>query len=101
MSTKKRYTSEDLFKEYGDLTFGKILQSFRLSDGLSQVEFAKKLNISPANLCDLEKGRKLPAPMRAIRIAKKLGLSEAFLVQVALQDMLKRDNIKFKISLAA
>lgn len=101
MTTKSRFSSKDLFNDYGHLSFGEILKSFRQSEELSQVEFAKKLKISPANLCDLEKGRKLPTPLRAIRIAKKLGLSEIFLVQVALQDVLRRDKIKFKIAVAA
>jgi transcriptional regulator with XRE-family HTH domain len=101
MTTKHKYNSHDLFRDHGDLSFGEILRGFRLSDELSQIEFAKKLDISPANLCDLEKGRKIPGPLRAIRIARKLGLSETFLLQVALQDILRREKIKYRVTIEA
>jgi transcriptional regulator with XRE-family HTH domain len=101
MSTKKKYTSEDLHREFGDLTFAKVLSSFRLSEGASQKDFAKKLALSPANLCDLEKARKLPSPLRAAKIAKQLGLPEAFLIQVALQDVLRASKLHYTVRLAA
>ena len=65
-----------------------------MCDELSQAEFAKRLGISAANLCDLEKGRKVPSLNRVVKIARKLGISDALLVQVALQDMLKRGEAK-------
>ncbi len=101
MNTKKTYRSEELFKTYGNLTFAEVLQSFRLSEEVSQKDFAKKLHLSPANLCDLEKGRKLPSPSRAAQIAKKLGIPEALLIQVALQDELRAARLDYKVSLAA
>ena len=101
MSTKKSYTTKDLFKDYGALTLGEVLRSYRLCDELTQAAFAKRLGISAANLCDLEKGRKVPSLNRVVRIARKLGISDTLLVQVALQDMLKRENLKFTISVAA
>lgn len=101
MNTKQKYISKDLYADYGNLSFGEILRGFRLSDELSQLEFAKKLGLSPANLCDLEKGRKIPGPLRAIRIARKLGLSETFLLQVALQDILRREKIKYHVTVEA
>ena len=101
MNTKKEYTSHDFFEDFGELTFAEFLISFRKCEGFNQVEFAKVLGISPANLCDLEKGRKIPSPLRAVNIAKKLELPEALLVQIALQDTLKKDNLDFKIKIAA
>lgn len=101
MSIKTKYTSKDLAKDYGALSFGEILRSHRLSEELSQIEFAKKLHLSPANLCDLEKGRKIPSPLRATKIAKNLGLAAAFLIQVALQDALRLEKLDFKVSVAA
>ncbi len=101
MTIRKKYTSKDLFEEYGDLTFGEVLLSFRESDEKSQAAFAKELGLSASNLCDLEKGRKLPSPSRAVKIAKKLGVSETLLVQLALQDLLRREKLKFKVSVAA
>ena len=101
MSTKKSYTTKDLVKDYGALTLGEVLRSYRLCDELTQAEFAKRLGISAANLCDLEKGRKVPSLNRVVKIARKLGISDTLLVQVALQDMLKREKLKFTISVAA
>ena len=68
---------------------------------MTQFSFAKKLALTAANLCDLEKGRKIPSPVRAAKIAKKLGLAPAFLIQVALQDGLRKEKLDFKISVAA
>ena len=102
MSTKKnRYTSIELFAEYGELSLGGLLRSFRLSEEMTQVKFAKKLGISAANLCDLEKGRKVSSASRAEKIAKKLGLPPAYLIQLALQDQLKTEKLNYKISVAA
>ena len=101
MATKRIYTSAEVFRKYGPLTFAKTIWSWRLCEEMSQKTFAKKLGISPANLCDLEKGRKIPSPKRAATIARKLGLSEALLVQLALQDQLRACKLSYKVSLAA
>jgi transcriptional regulator with XRE-family HTH domain len=101
MTTKRVYTSEDFFRKYGPLTFAEILSGDRLCNEISQKDFAKKLRISPANLCDLEKGRKIPSPRRAADIAKRLGMSEALFVQVALQDALRAAKLPYTVSLAA
>jgi transcriptional regulator with XRE-family HTH domain len=100
MSTKK-YTSKIFYKEYGQLTFGELLKSFRVCDEISQMDFAKRLGVSPANLCDLEKGRKIPSAKRAAFVAKQLGLPEALLIQVALQDELRKSKLKYKVTVAA
>src|SRR3954468_5498341 len=73
MSTRKHYTVTDLEKEFGPLTFGNTLESYRLAEEKSQKDFAKKLGITPQSLCDLEKGRRVPSIERAAKIAKKLG----------------------------
>ncbi len=72
-----------------------------MCDEFIQAVFAKRLGISAANLCDLEKGRKVPSLNRVVKIARKLGISEMLLVQVALQDLLKREKLKLTISVAA
>ena len=43
MSTKKKYGLKDLEKKYGPLSVGKLLRAWRLSEGYSQKEFAKKM----------------------------------------------------------
>ncbi len=101
MGTKKPYTSEDFFKEFGPLTIADMLRSFRECEEMTQKAFAKKLGISPANLCDLEKGRKLPSPRRAVQIARKLGLPDLLVVAIALEDQLRSYHLPFKVTLAA
>ena len=82
MNIKQWYGESDLVKRFGNMTLGLFLIAFREAEDLSQVEFAKKLGISRANLCDIEKGRKIPSPARSARIAKKLKVPEKVLVQL-------------------
>lgn len=90
-----------LEKQYGTLTFGKMLNAWRLSMDLSQTAFAKKLNLSVQNLNDLEKGRRIPSPRRAAKIAKKLGLPEIGLIQLALRDSLIKEGFHYEVKLRA
>ncbi|MBA2404918.1 MAG: helix-turn-helix transcriptional regulator [Bdellovibrionales bacterium] len=101
MSTKKmKYGLRELGKEFGHLTFGKLIEAYRLAEDLSQKDFAVFLGISQASLCDLEKGRRIPSPERASSIAKKLKEPESYWVQLAIQDHLDNAGIKLKVSVA-
>src|SRR3989338_11176106 len=101
MNTKNKYDICSLERKYGRLTFSKFLISWRKSEDLSQVEFAKRLEISKANLCDLEKGRKKVSPERAAKIARKLGLPPAGLIQLALQDILDAQRLAYQVEVEA
>ena len=85
----------------GDLTFGRMLESFRLCEEMSQTAFAKKLRISRSHLCDIEKGRKMVSPARAAKFAKALGHAEKMFVAIALQDIVRQDGLKFKVYVEA
>jgi len=98
MNTKSSYL-EKLERQYGPLTFGTMLKSWRESEELTQTAFAKKLGLSVQNLNDLERGRRIPTPSRAARIAKKLGLPEIGLIQLALRDALAREGFKYDVKL--
>lgn len=100
MSTKKIYGVKELDRDYGPFSFARMLEAYRLSSEASQKDFAKLLGISPASLCDLEKGRRVPTPDRAVKIAKKLKEPPAFWVRLALQDQLDLAGIKLKVSVA-
>ncbi|MXW79281.1 MAG: XRE family transcriptional regulator, partial [Gemmatimonadetes bacterium] len=50
-------------------------------------------------LCDIEKERRIPSPSRAAKIAGKLGEPESFWVQLALQDMLRKENLNLVVSI--
>lgn len=101
MNAKNQSYYKILEKKYGKLTFGSMLKSWRESSDLSQAEFAKKLGISPQNLNDIEKGRRIPSPTRAANIAKKLELPAIGLIQLALRDSLHKDGFKYEVSLKA
>lgn len=53
---------------------GVLLKGLRYREGLSQVEFAKKLNISQTNLSAMENGKRTIGKELAKRIAKLFGL---------------------------
>lgn len=99
MSTKKFFDVKSLEQKFGPMTIGLFLHAFREADGISQVEFAKKLKLSRANLCDLEKGRKNISPERATQIAKVLGVPETVLIQLALQDSLRSAKLNYVVEL--
>ena len=76
-SNNEDYTSiDDLF---GNLTKksgepGVLLKGLRYREGLSQIEFAKLLNISQTNLSAMENGRRAIGKVLAKRIAELFGL---------------------------
>ncbi len=101
MRTEKRISnySAELRKKYGRVTFGRFLMAWRESEQMTQAEFARKLKLSSANLCDLEQGRRVPSPSRARAIARKLGLAEKGIVAMALEDGLHRDGLNYTVEL--
>jgi transcriptional regulator with XRE-family HTH domain len=99
MSTKSKSYFDKLERLYGPLTFGSLLKAFREAEGLTQVEFSKRLDLSKQNVSDLENGRKIPSPTRASNIAKKLKLPEAPLIQIAIKDSLQKDGFNYDVHL--
>lgn len=97
MTTKAYF--EKLEKLYGPMTFGLLLKAWRDGEELSQTAFAKKIGLSVQNLNDLEKGRRIPTPTRAARIAKKLGLPEMGLIQLCLRDSLAKEGFYYEVKL--
>ncbi|NOT77588.1 MAG: helix-turn-helix transcriptional regulator [Bacteriovoracaceae bacterium] len=101
MSIKKIRAIEYLEKKYGPLSLGDFIKSLRESDGITQTEFAEKLKISRANLCDIEKNRKLISPERSAKFAKILNYPENFFVKLALEDVLRKSKLKYHVELKA
>jgi transcriptional regulator with XRE-family HTH domain len=99
MNTKKWFGITDLENKYGPMTLGLFIRSFREADHLSQAVYAKKLKISRANLCDIEKGRKMVSPDRAAKLARQLKLPEAVLIQLSMQDQLRKYKLDYKVEL--
>jgi len=103
MSTKKKSPALCYLEKLtgGPVTFGKLLESIRLGDELSQPESAKQLGISKSHLNDIEKGRKAVSPERAARFAEELGYSTERFVSLALQDLIDQAGLKLKVHVRA
>jgi DNA-binding XRE family transcriptional regulator len=89
--TKK--TLKTMEKIVGPLTLAKLLWSIRMSEEMSQAEFAKKLGLSKQHLCDIEHGRKNVSPKLAVEYAKKLGYAPEQFIRLALQDLVDRAKL--------
>lgn len=97
MTTKSYF--EKLEKKYGTLTFASMLRSWREAEDMSQTAFAKKIGLSVQNLNDLEKGRRIPSPSRAVKIAKKLGIAEIGVIQLVLRDSLRQEGFDYDVQI--
>jgi len=102
MNTKKR-SAQEILEEItgGPLTLHGLIEALRLCEEMSQTAFAKQLKISPSHLCDIEKGRKIVSPERAVRFAKILGHSPEQFLQLALQSQVDQAKLKYKVKLEA
>lgn len=99
MSTRK-YSTKDLEKDFGKLTFAGLLLAHREGEELTQKEMAELLGISKQSLCDLEKGRRIPSPARAASIAEKLGMIPESFIELAIQDNLREESLHYSVSLS-
>lgn len=88
-----------LKKTFGAFSFATFMLGVRTTLGLSQVEMAKKLKISKAALCEIEKGRSKVSLQSAVRYAKRAGFSKTVAVEACLQDQLRKANIKKRVKL--
>lgn len=89
---------EYMEKKFGPLTFSMLINSNRLSEGVSQTEFAKKLGISRQQLNDIESGRKHVSPERAAKFAKILERSISLFIKICLEDQLRSAKLKYKVT---
>lgn len=96
---KKKYGLKELESEYGKLTVSEFLRSWRLSEELSQREFAHTINMSPANLSDIECGRKGISLEKALEISKKIGYPPQALIKIVLQEQLDAVGVDLEIKL--
>lgn len=97
----KKYGTKEMEKEFGPITFAKLLLSYRLGAELTQDELGEKLGgLSRGIICDYEKGRRIPSPEKAAEIARCLKQLESYWVQVALQDYFREHELNFKVKLA-
>ncbi len=96
MSIKAKYFFKD-----SSLSFGSLLYSLRVADEVSQIELAKKLDVSRGYICDIEKGRKPASVKLAAKIATVMGYSKEALIQQVFNDQLKAAKLKLKVTVNA
>lgn len=102
MTIKNKMTAMEFMEKHnGPFTFAKYMRVTRDDVGLTQVQMAKKLKISPGTLCDLEKGRQLVSVALAAKIAKLVGETPHVAVSAAIQDQLRKAKINLKIEIVA
>ncbi len=89
-----------LEKELGPITFAMFMRVTRNSLGLTQEAYGRKVGMSRANVCDIEKGRQLVSAELALKVARKAGFPEKFALQVCLQDQVRRAGIDAKIAIS-
>ena len=101
MSTSKRQTfgSMDLEKRFGKLTVGELLHTWRVSEELSLKDFGKRIGMSVANLCDIEKGRKGVSPEKAEQIARAIGVPSALLVRLSIEQSLQAAGLRYRVEI--
>ena len=103
MTTRPKTTEAGAFLQRlaGPLTLGSLLEAIRLGEGWSQQEMGRRLRLSRAHLCDIEKGRRSVSPERAARFARVLGYSEPQFVQLALQGMVDHAGLRLRVAVKA
>lgn len=97
---KIKYGLKELEKKFGPLAFGRLLESYRLAEEISQSEMAKKFKISRQKLNDFEHGRRFPSLRMAADMAEALGEHAPTWVSVVIEEMLREDDLDFKVTLA-
>jgi DNA-binding XRE family transcriptional regulator len=60
---------------------GALLKGLRLREGLSQIEFAKKIDVTQANLSNMENGRRPIGKIIAKRIEKIFGTNYRYFLE--------------------
>lgn len=85
-------------KDMEPLSFALFMRVSRISLGLTQEEFGKKVGISRANVCDIEKGRQLVSTELAVKVAHKAGLPEKLALQACLQDQVLKAGSEAKVA---
>src|SRR3954454_22836446 len=99
MTTKKGkiFGSKDLEKRLGTLCIGEFIHTWRVSEEMSLKDFGKRVGMSVANLCDIEKGRKGVSPEKAEQIAKAIGVPPALLIRLAIEESLRAAGLKYSV----
>ncbi len=98
MNTKNKTKAKNAIRKItGHISFGEMIQSYRMAQELSQVDMAETLKISKQDLCNIEKGRKLVSVERAMAFAKILKMPAKTFAKYALQDQLHKAGLEGEV----
>lgn len=98
MSTSSKvHGRKDLDTRLGKLTVGEFLHTWRVTEELSLKDFGRLIGLSPANLCDIEKGRKGVSPEKAAAVAKALGVPAALLIRLSIEESLRAAGLDYHV----
>ena len=102
-STEKKSEAMKLLEELsgGLPTFGEMIRTVRECEEWTLDRCARKLGVTRAYLCDIEKGRRGVSVARAARWARVLGYSEGQFVELALQEQIDSAGLKYRIGVEA
>ncbi len=100
MSTKKKSKARKFLEELRGhpLTFGKMIESLRLSDGLTQQELGKRMGVSRQFVNNVEKGKPI-RPALAAKFAVVMGYSIPMFITKAIEEELSREGIPLDVKL--
>jgi transcriptional regulator with XRE-family HTH domain len=96
---KIKYGSKAIESEFGPLTFGKLLTSYRLAEEISQTELAKKLKMTRQKLNDFESGRRSPSLNSVSKIATALNEHAPTWIAVVIEEMLRKEKLNYTVNL--
>lgn len=82
----------------GPLTFSQMMESFRLCDEMSLVDYAGRLGVSRQYLCDVEKGRRTVSLARAAEWGRILGYGEELFMKLALEQQARAAGLDVEIT---
>ena len=99
MTTKSRNALDATKSTWDKMTFGGLVRSLRMSDGISQVALAKKIRVSKQFLSDVEHNRKDVGFGFAKKVSSALGYSIEPLIELLIRDQLKRQKLHYKVEL--
>lgn len=97
ISDKSIFFLENLTRR--KVTIGHLLWSIRESEEMTQVKFAKKLEVSRQYLCDLEHNRRIVSAKAAADFALRLGYSPIHFIQIAMQDELNKYGFNLDVQI--
>jgi transcriptional regulator with XRE-family HTH domain len=97
--TEKKFTIKDLEKKRGSLISGKVIRSLRRCQDMTLGQLVKKTNLSHSSLSNFELGKSIVGLKHIKKIAKAIGYSDAVLVELAVNEMLKKHKFNFKMKL--